>query len=58
MVTFELSQEDLVIALTNYMFETGLITENTPDGMMSFESLKDGGIKIIISECLMLDLEE
>ena len=58
MKTFRLTQEDFVIALTNYLIKSRLIDEDTPDGIMSFSSQKDGGIEITISECLILDLEE
>ena len=55
MVTFELSHQDVIEALTAYLFDTNQINEDTPDGIMSFNTRKDGTVHITISELLVLE---
>jgi len=55
METFLLSQDELIIALTNYLLDTKQIDENTPDGIMSYISQDDGGLSITIMPALTLN---
>ena len=55
MLTFKLSQEELVAALTDYLLATGRVNTHTQDGIMSFKTNDDGILEITIMPILILD---
>ncbi len=51
--TFQLSQEELIQAITNYLVDTDQIDEDTPDGYMQYELNEKGILDISISSILL-----